>query len=175
MTGPSSAAAHPKPKSAPTESARTLENDLLRVVIDPSRGGKCLSLYSRRTGTEWLLPPLRPYADAKNTGGFDEWDGGGFDECLPTVAATATAPDHGELWHQTWQDVPDATGNAIALRTTACGGALLFERRAHLEGASLVGMTASPGLSACCFPDSIVSRAKCELATACCVPPEVGL
>jgi hypothetical protein len=138
MTGPSSTAADPKPKSAPTESAHTLENDHLRVVIDPARGGKCLSLCSLRTGTEWLLPPLRPYADAKNTSGFDEWDGGGFDECLPTVAATATAPDHGELWRHIWQELPGATGNELALRTTACGGALLFERRAHLEGACLI-------------------------------------
>jgi galactose mutarotase-like enzyme len=137
MTGPSSTAADPKPKSAPTDSARTLENDHLRVVIDPARGGKCLSLRSRRTGTEWLLPPLRPYAEAKNTGGFDEWDGGGFDECLPTVAATASAPDHGELWRNTWQELP-GDGNEIALRTTACGGAVLFERRAHIEGACLI-------------------------------------
>jgi galactose mutarotase-like enzyme len=140
MTGPSSTAADPKPKSAPTQSGRTLENDHLRVVIDPTRGGKCLSLRSRRTGTEWLLPPLRPYADAKNTSGFDEWDGGGFDECLPTVAATATAPDHGELWRHSWQELPRnrASAGEIALRTTACSGVILFERRAHLEGACLI-------------------------------------
>lgn len=138
MTGPSSAAADPKPKSAPTESARTLETDLLRVVIDPSRGGKCLSLYSRRTGTEWLLPPLRPYASSESTGGFDEWDGGGFDECLPTVSPTATAPDHGELWRNAWQAMAGRPANEIALRTTACGGAIQLERRAHLEAACLM-------------------------------------
>jgi len=139
MHGSGSAAAHPIPEQAQMASALTLENDHLRVVIDPSRGGKCLSLYSRRTGTEWLLPPLRAYAAAKNTGGFEEWDGGGFDECLPTVAATATAPDHGELWRNRWQDLgPGANGNQIALRTTACNGALVLERRARLEGACLI-------------------------------------
>ncbi|HEY2037188.1 MAG TPA: hypothetical protein VGG96_09255 [Steroidobacteraceae bacterium] len=106
--------------------------------MDPSRGGKFFSLHSRRTETEWLLPPLRPNAAAKNTGGFEDWDGGGFDECLPTVAATATAPDHGELWRHAWQELPGATPTEIALCTMACGGALLFERRAHLEGASLI-------------------------------------
>ena len=132
------AKADPMAESVRMESARTLENAHLRVVIDPSRGGKCLSLRSMRTGTEWLLPPLRPYAAAKNTGGFEDWDGGGFDECLPTVSPTATAPDHGELWRHSWQELPGATVSEIALRTTACGGALLFERRAHLEGASLI-------------------------------------
>ncbi|MCU1312292.1 MAG: hypothetical protein JWM54_49 [Acidobacteriaceae bacterium] len=138
MTGPSSAAADLKLKSAPIGNARTLENAHLRVVIDPSRGGKCLSLRSTRTGGEWLLPPLRPYAAANNAAGFEDWDGGGFDECLPTVSATATAPDHGELWRHSWQELPGATASEIALRTTAGDGALLFERRAHLEGACLI-------------------------------------
>jgi hypothetical protein len=116
--------------------ARVLESADIRVEVVPELGGKFISLYSKRTATEWLLPPLRPHAEAKTTGGFEEWDGGGFDECLPTVAATETAPDHGEVWRHIWQE--EAAENALLLRTTALGGAVAFERRARLEGGSLV-------------------------------------
>jgi hypothetical protein len=115
---------------------RVLESADIRVEVVPERGGKFISLRSKRTSTEWLLPPLKPYAAAKSSDGFEEWDGGGFDECLPTVAATETAPDHGEVWRQAWREEP-AVG-AMLLRTTALGGAVSFERRAHLDGASLV-------------------------------------
>ena len=117
-------------------SARILENADIRAEVAPSLGGKFISLYSKRTSTEWLLPPLRPHAEARTTGGFEQWDGGGFDECLPTVAATATAPDHGEVWRHAWQE--EATADSLLLRTTALNGGVVFERRAHLDGASLV-------------------------------------
>jgi galactose mutarotase-like enzyme len=117
-------------------SARVLENANIRVEVVPALGGKIISLYSKRTSTEWLLPPLRPYAEARTTGGFEEWDGGGFDECLPTVGAADTALDHGEVWRHAWQEAP--AESAVVLRTTALGGAVVFERRAHLDGASLV-------------------------------------
>jgi hypothetical protein len=116
--------------------ARVLENADIRVEVAPALGGKFLSLRSKRTSTEWLLPPLRPYAEAKSTGGFEEWDGGGFDECLPTVAANGTAPDHGEVWRHAWRE--ETAAGSVLLRTTALAGAVVFERRAHLEGASLV-------------------------------------
>ena len=112
---------------------RILENEHLRVVIAPQSGGKLISLFSRRTNTEWLLPPLRPYAEARSDAGFENWDGGGFDECLPTVAPSGTSPDHGELWRQPWQEE-----DPVTLRTTARGGALTVQRRALLDGSSLL-------------------------------------
>jgi hypothetical protein len=117
-------------------SARVLESADIRVEVAPELGGKFISLRSKRTSTEWLLPPLRPYGEAKSTGGFEGWDGGGFDECLPTVAATRTAPDHGEVWRHGWQE--ETAAGSLLLWTTALGGAVAFERRAHLDGASLV-------------------------------------
>lgn len=116
--------------------ARVLESADIRAELVPELGGKFISLCSKQTSTEWLLPPLRPYAAAKSSGGFEQWDGGGFDECLPTVAATETAPDHGEVWRHAWHEEP-AQGSVL-LRTTALDGALGFERRAHVDGASLV-------------------------------------
>lgn len=116
---------------------RVLENADVRVEIAPERGGKLLSLWSKRTGTEWLLPPLRPYPEARSTAGFDGWDGGGFDECLPTVAATSSAPDHGELWRHRWQEEPENDGSVL-LKTTALDGSILVTRRARLDRASLI-------------------------------------
>lgn len=115
---------------------RILESALIRVEVAPGLGGKFVSLRSKRTGTEWLLPPLKPYEEASSQGGFEGWDGGGFDECLPTVAATGTAPDHGEVWRRAWQE--ELSDDSALLRTTALNGAIAFERRAHLDGASLV-------------------------------------
>jgi galactose mutarotase-like enzyme len=117
-------------------SARVLENADIRAEVMPALGGKFISLRSKRTSTEWLLPPLRPYVEARSTGGFEQWDGGGFDECLPTIAATETAPDHGEVWRHAWREEPVA--ESMLLRTTALGGGVAFERRARLDGASLV-------------------------------------
>jgi hypothetical protein len=119
-----------------SRATRILESDLMRAEVAPARGGKFVSLRSKRTGTEWLLPPLKPYEESSSQGGFEGWDGGGFDECLPTVAPTETAPDHGEVWRHVWQEEP--SDDAVLLRTTALNGAVAFERRAHLDGASLV-------------------------------------
>ena len=119
-------------------SLRVLENEHLRVVIAPQRGGKLISLFSRRTNTEWLLPPLRPYAEARSDAGFEEWDGGGFDECLPTVAPSGTSPDHGELWRKPWQEE-----DPVTLRSTACGGALTV--RAASAARRGIAFAALPG------------------------------
>lgn len=115
---------------------RVLENADIRVEVAPERGGKLLSIWSKRTQTEWLLPPLRPYSEARSAAGFEGWDGGGFDECLPTVAATSTAPDHGEVWRHPWQEEP---GNgSVLLKTRALDGSIFVTRRTRLDGASLV-------------------------------------
>lgn len=123
-------------QTAPGQTARVLESADIRAEVLPALGGKFISLYSKRSSTEWLLPPLRPYAEAETTGGFEGWDGGGFDECLPTVAPTETAPDHGEVWRHVWQE--RAAEDAVLLRTTALGGTISVERCARVEGSSLV-------------------------------------
>lgn len=115
---------------------RALGNDHLDVAFAPERGGKLLFLLSKRTETQWILPPLRPYAEAHADAGFDGWDGGGFDECLPTVAATATALDHGEVWRKQW--LAENERGALTMSTTACGGNIAVHRRASLDGPSLV-------------------------------------
>lgn len=122
--------------AARSVAGRILENADIRVEVAPARGGKFLSLWSKRTQTEWLLPPLRPYAETNFSAGFEEWDGGGFDECLPTVAATSITQDHGELWRHAWREEPDDA--SITLKTTALEGSVAVTRRARVEGPALV-------------------------------------
>jgi galactose mutarotase-like enzyme len=126
-------------------SSTVLESEHLRAVIVPALGGKIVSLVSKRTGAEWLLPPLQPYASASQAGGFEHSDGGGFDECLPTVAASGSArhpvPDHGDLWRVPWQrgmapGVPQLSG-VVELHAEAKSRPLRLSRRAAVAGACL--------------------------------------
>src|SRR5260370_29606492 len=82
----------------------SLRNELLQVRFLPAFGGKITSLRSVRTGEEFLLPPVSGYRRVSPSAGFSESDGGGFDECLPSVASCEgiagelPVPDHGDLW-----------------------------------------------------------------------------
>lgn len=80
-----------------------------KVVIIPALGGKITSL--EIAGREWLWrdPAQAPRAMADGAPYGATGNGGGFDECFPTVAPCAlpsdtpgfsslALPDHGELW-----------------------------------------------------------------------------
>lgn len=119
-----------------------LENDLLQVRILPAFGGKIISLRSLRTGEEFLLPPRHDYRRVSASADFSESDGGGFDECLPSVAGCKSiagdppVPDHGDLWRLIW-DI-DSDDTAIVLHADAVTRPLRLTRRAKLEGSSLI-------------------------------------
>lgn len=119
----------------------SLENDMLRVQILPSIGGKIVSLRSVRTGEEFLLPPIRAYNRVSASARFSEGDGGGFDECLPSIASCesiagqSAIADHGDLWRQPWQ--VDSQDGAIILHADATSRSLRLIRKASLQGASL--------------------------------------
>jgi hypothetical protein len=120
----------------------SLENDFLRVQILPEFGGKIVSLRSARTGEEFLLPPLNRYAHVAPLADFSASDGGGFDECLPSVAncesfaGQPAVPDHGDLWRVPW--LVDSEDNAIVLHVDATSRPLRLTRRATLQDATLV-------------------------------------
>lgn len=119
-----------------------LLNDVLRVVILPRCGGKIASLLDRRTGEELLLPASAPYLETPHTAAFHDADLGGFDECLPGVAATPAAhsrpavPDHGEVWRLPW-DIETASPHMLRLSARAAVSGLRLIRSAHLHGARL--------------------------------------
>jgi len=120
----------------------SLENDYLTIRILPSHGGKLVSLRSVRTGEEFLLPPLNPYRHVSALAPFSESDGGGFDECLPSVASCESmegmppVADHGDLWRKPWQ--VDARRGAIMLHTEAASRPLRLSRTAFLQETCLV-------------------------------------
>jgi hypothetical protein len=119
-----------------------LQNDLLQVRFLPEFGGKISSLRSMRTGEEFLLPPLSGYRRVSPSDGFNESDGGGFDECLPSVASCEAiagalpVPDHGDLWRLKWH--VDSKDAAVVLHADALSRPLRLTRRATLKGSSLV-------------------------------------
>jgi hypothetical protein len=125
-----------------TEQPLSLENDLLQVRILPAFGGKIASLRSTLTREEFLLLPLQSYRRLSSTASFDESDGGGFDECLPSVsscdsiAGEAPVPDHGDLWRINWN--VESQDEDIVLRADATSRPLSLTRRATLQQSSLV-------------------------------------
>jgi hypothetical protein len=124
------------------EQTLSLQNDFLEVQILPACGGKITSLRSALTGEEFLLPPLQGHHRVSSTANFDESDGGGFDECLPSVescgsiAGEAPVPDHGDLWRISWN--VDSQDEGIVLRANATSRPLRLTRRATLQESSLV-------------------------------------
>ncbi len=94
--------------------ALRLENGPLTLTLIPNLGGKIATWEDRRRGLSWLwrnpyLPWRRPRDEARYV---QEFDLGGWDECLPAIApgvyptdpwAGVPIPDHGELWSQPWK------------------------------------------------------------------------
>ncbi len=120
----------------------SLRNELLQVRFLPAFGGKITSLRSVRTGEEFLLPPVSGYRRVSPSAGFSESDGGGFDECLPSVASCEgiagelPVPDHGDLWRLMWH--VESKNAAVSLHADTVSRPLRLTRRATLEGSSLV-------------------------------------
>lgn len=108
--------------------AGTEENVLISagdctLTLLPALGGKIASL---RIGQHELLQaPLQPLGPRTRTMAFSDSDAGGWDECLPSVAACtlqtaagpAAIPDHGDLWRIPWQ-LLDASQDSATLRVT---------------------------------------------------------
>ncbi len=92
--------------------ALKLEDDAARVVVIPQLGAKIVSLYDKRAGREWLIPPARPLRRPPSAATFTECDVSGWDEMFPTIDACAypapgrsqgaPLPDHGEVWRLPW-------------------------------------------------------------------------
>ncbi|MFH5831753.1 DUF5107 domain-containing protein [Halalkalibaculum sp. DA3122] len=89
-----------------------LENEHIKIILNPEMGGKMVSLFSKKTGTEFLLdPPSERPVQPDYGDPFDLRFAYGFDECFPTIEAcqvqtengSVELPDHGELWSRSWE------------------------------------------------------------------------
>ena len=93
--------------------ALALDTPVLRLVTVPGMGAKIVSLYDKRHGREWLVPPTeRLFGPVPYGVQFDAQDMSGWDEMFPTIDACAyplpgayagaALPDHGEVWPLPW-------------------------------------------------------------------------
>jgi len=134
-----------------------------KVVIVPALGGKITSL--EIAGREWLWRDPAPAPRAQKQANGAEFgatgDGGGFDECFPTIAPCTLAsdtpgfggvglPDHGELWsrpaaltletrddgvHATTEWIGERMPYRFARTVIARGGGVEMRYRVVNEGA----------------------------------------
>ena len=86
-----------------------LESDAIRVIFEPSMGGKIRSFSSKQTSCEYLYQDNRQAFDGP---GYSDHDTTGMDECFPTVNACdypdepwrgVSLGDHGLLWDREWE------------------------------------------------------------------------
>ena len=124
---------------------KTLKNEHLRIEVLPELGGKISSIALATSGGELLQGPLKPYAARTATAPFDEYDGSGWDECLPSVGPcdvsygnnqTAKIADHGDVWRLAWT-VDEATDTLLRTTVLATSLPLAFERTLRLDGPNL--------------------------------------
>lgn len=121
----------------------SMQTDTLAVVVLPELGGKIASLRWVPGDVELLQAPLADYAARDMTMGFDESDAGGWDECLPSVAACSVptprgpvhVPDHGDFWRLPWSC--QQTGNEIRMKATGASLPLRLERKLTLRDDAL--------------------------------------
>ncbi len=74
----------------------TLETDTMHIVLAPERGGKVTEIFDRRAGRNLLLSEM-PTAGLPLPDGTT-FDVAGWDEAIPTVEASAGAPELGDAW-----------------------------------------------------------------------------
>lgn len=74
-----------------------IENDFLRITVDPAHGGRIIGFWDKLRGTEqlWYDPSRLPVNPALD---YDGNFAGGMDELLPNDPPEDGFPDHGELW-----------------------------------------------------------------------------
>lgn len=107
-----------------------LENSFISVKLDPSCGGRIVSLFDKEYNREFLWydetrVPADPALD------YDGNFAGGMDELLPCDLPERGFPDHGELW-QTPLECSSA-GNVLTVRGKLPLSQLFYKRTLSLE------------------------------------------
>ena len=84
-----------------------MENNVLKVVLLPSMGGKVTSIYRKDKKFELLYQNREnSYKKPKLYDDFSKYDASGFDDAFPTIDECSVCidgknilyPDHGEIW-----------------------------------------------------------------------------
>lgn len=104
------------------ETGFLLENDFLRAVILPEKGGKAVSLFSKETGMEILYQNRKgSFGRAQFDSDFGQFEACGYDDAFPGVDAEwvevggrlVRYPDHGEIWSASFE--AEVTGTKLCL------------------------------------------------------------
>lgn len=128
-----------------------IENEDLRVGVNPAYGARVVSLLDKASGREWLTAGGESASTGEDVRYWGE-EAVAWDECFPTVSvwdASGTKwgrrlRDHGDLWGRPWE--VDAA-SASALTTTYGDPQFRFTRTLRLEGRTLVADYAAENLT----------------------------
>lgn len=127
--------------------AFSVSNELIRLVVIPSLGGKIASLVDLSSGREWLWKnPYLAYREPVYGASYvREFDFGGIDECFPSVGPVSypaepwqgiAVPDHGEVWALPWSVEERVVSPEQITITMHCHGVRFpyrFERSITIE------------------------------------------
>lgn len=122
--------------------ALTLENDSLRIIVEPDAGGKLTSLQSLRSGREWLWknPHIATQPQAYGVSYIEKLDSGGWDEIFPSVGPCTPegwqVPDHGDLVSLPWE-VLATSAQKLVMAVTTRFAECRFTRTLVLNGSEL--------------------------------------
>ena len=113
-----------------------LEHGGTRVVVAPETGARIRSIIA--VGHEWTLVDESDPADLA----FLREGMGGWDEVMPSLAATVTSggtalPDHGEVWNRTW-DVTALTPTSLTACVRLSSSRLTLTRRTEIDASGCV-------------------------------------
>lgn len=139
---------HPDPDGEAGVDILTLSTADVAVTLRPAQGGRLTGLTDRRTGVQWLHEGRtgHPFVPAM---AFRDGARGGFDECLPSVAAcpypdpqwgAAVVADHGDFWSWPWTVVSQSS-TTITLDTRDVEHPLLLTRNVTVGAAGGVRLT----------------------------------
>jgi hypothetical protein len=122
--------------------AYILESERATVIVLPRISGKIASLVDESTGRELLWRnPERGYQEPMYGSGWAEYDMSGWEDCIPTVAASEypeppwegiPLPEHGEVWALPWD--ARATDEAVELIIHGVRLPYRFEKSISIEG-----------------------------------------
>jgi galactose mutarotase-like enzyme len=105
------------------EDAYQLENEQVRAVVLPARGGKVASFYHKQKGFELLFQnPNNLYKPASLYSRFEEFEACGFDDAFPSIDEGLVSlgmhivhyPDHGEIWSAGFE--AEVCGDTLSLQ-----------------------------------------------------------
>lgn len=115
----------------------TIGNDALRLVVNPTRGGRIETITSLHNNRQWLYFDERRFlASDLSSMDYDESWCGSFEEIFPNDAPCEfegrSLRDHGELWNAAW-DIAEQSSMSVDMQLVCTTVPALVRKRIHLD------------------------------------------